>query len=452
MSEYQSTEELDVDEPLGFAERCRPLALNHKFSDCVFFVGPDKIRLYGHRVILSASSPVFHLMLYPSFEEDRGATHSTVEVTIPDEDPDLFRIMLKAIYSDKLHADEDDLPGLANLALKYKLSTLGELCLEQLGEIDITADNVFSMMRIAASLGSSLPEAMDYIQLNSSKVLQSPEIADISHDALKSVLADEHLNCEEIDVYSALERWAIAETKRQNRDESEVKDVVHDLLPLVRFPLMDLAGLASAGNLLPHDHLVQLFIYSALHNEEQREAFHLPYTASKRVPKQGDVERWTLGDETWGVLQLSNGNLTASSTSTDYAVCLGTAVWTTGKHAWQVTLSDLSGWVLLGISAKKSFTDRNTYSDVSVHAWSASNQVYPANTSTGLKWTGSQHVHFLYDADARSLSTHTIEDATQSRTMPNIPQAAYCAHFNIHAATTVHVKPIPVSKYAQAVV
>ena len=60
-----------------------------EFSDVCFLLGPQRERIYGHRVLLSAGSDVFKAMLFGELRESGN------EIVVPDISPSAFLIMMK---------------------------------------------------------------------------------------------------------------------------------------------------------------------------------------------------------------------------------------------------------------------------------------------------------------------------------------------------------------------
>ncbi|KAL0870393.1 hypothetical protein ABMA27_005403 [Loxostege sticticalis] len=93
-------------------------------SDCTIAVS-DGVFVEGHKVILSAASPVLHEKLTKA-----GGDHP--KITVSDVEPDIFQLMLKYIYTDAIDVNEDTVCDLALAAKTYQLPFLLKGCCDYL--------------------------------------------------------------------------------------------------------------------------------------------------------------------------------------------------------------------------------------------------------------------------------------------------------------------------------
>jgi hypothetical protein len=75
------------------------------------------------------------------------------------------------------------------------------------------------------------------------------------------------LAIDEIDLFKGVLRWSVAECKRQGKkDTTETKrDILTDIIPLVRFPVMameDVATFVSPSQMLSPNQLLEVFTYA----------------------------------------------------------------------------------------------------------------------------------------------------------------------------------------------
>lgn len=59
------------------------------WTDCVFLVGPDQVRIAAHKLFLAISSPVFEAMFFG------GMAEGNEPIPTPDVQPEAFRTLLK---------------------------------------------------------------------------------------------------------------------------------------------------------------------------------------------------------------------------------------------------------------------------------------------------------------------------------------------------------------------
>jgi len=128
-------------------------------------------------------------------------------------------------------------------------------------EKSLTVENIGT--KISSSKGEKLNLCLGWIDKSAKKVFESKAVLSFSKETLKSILTRDSLgSIKEIDLFEALIRWGRAKTKE---DTSEaLKATIKDLLPLIRFPLMTSADLASKvvpTSLLTQTQILQLFTY-----------------------------------------------------------------------------------------------------------------------------------------------------------------------------------------------
>lgn len=98
--------------PSSLGSRLGTILTEEKYTDCSFMIGDQ--RIHGHRIILSAGSPVFEAMFYGPFS---AANQVNLPVKIVDISPKIFRAMIKFIYTEKL--DWDNFSNFDLLELYY---------------------------------------------------------------------------------------------------------------------------------------------------------------------------------------------------------------------------------------------------------------------------------------------------------------------------------------------
>lgn len=121
-----------------FVERFNRLRKVNKFSDCSFKV--ENRVLSGHKLILSAASPVFEAMFYSKFSEGSGEfLNATKSIRIIDITHETFDSFLSYIYTGELTLKNDGceinrLMELSYCAQKYLIEDMREQCLKKMTE------------------------------------------------------------------------------------------------------------------------------------------------------------------------------------------------------------------------------------------------------------------------------------------------------------------------------
>ena len=110
-------------------------------SDISFIVTGQVIR--AHKLILSARSPVFAAMFQSDMKE-KGME----EIVIPEIAPDIFRDLLRFIYTDQVQFTESNVPQLLAAANQFLLPSLKSKCEEFIMEY-LTTENCVEMLTLA---------------------------------------------------------------------------------------------------------------------------------------------------------------------------------------------------------------------------------------------------------------------------------------------------------------
>jgi len=276
--------------PLYLAQFVSLLCGKDKMSDVVFIVKKDKDtkeakRFPSHKLILSASSPLFESMLLPAFsdQKDLFSSGKPVEIEIDGVDPTHFYSLLECIYSDKTSVDENNVAILIELARKYQVEKLQVLCADVLGA-DLTIENALTMFCMGSQLND--PEfGLQFIAENIEDILNSEGFLSLPRPQMKVLLSSDYLECDEIAIFNALLKWGEAQIRllKSSRDKkeekteekSELKSYLSDLIPYIRFPTMtmeEIAGQVAPSGYLTEQQLLDIFKFKAMSEDKRDDA------------------------------------------------------------------------------------------------------------------------------------------------------------------------------------
>jgi len=149
-------------------------------------------------------------------------------------------------------------------------------------------------------------------------------------------------------------------------------------------------------------------------------------------------------------ITLSNGNLTARSTASSYAYCLGTTTFSKGQHAWRVTRdSNNNAWIFLGVSRKIGHSD-TSYTQHTVWGLTSGSQQYIAGTASTVTTnftTGPLEV--LLDMDQGFLTVANLSTNTRV-TLTGLPRNSLLTpHFCLNGAQQISILSIPPKEFAK---
>ncbi|KAL5012972.1 hypothetical protein ScPMuIL_011523 [Solemya velum] len=213
---------------------CTQFMLEHEIAcDVTFILGETKQEVRAHKFILISRSPVFSAMFCGSLVETQEP------ITIPDIAPEVFKILLRYMYSDQLSL-LDPREALETLYAAKKYSVAGlisackEFCLEK-----IDVENGCLLLDHADKLDEHafFQTCQTYILENGEKSILSATFCKMSRHCVEKVVEADDLSACELSVWEALVGWAEAECERQGMAITDVniRQAMGDLVYSVRF-------------------------------------------------------------------------------------------------------------------------------------------------------------------------------------------------------------------------
>lgn len=207
-------------------------------SDVTLVVGPECKQFKVHRLILSMRSPVFEdlLLLNP-------ATKGNL-LPLKDDPPWAFHWLLSHIYSDKREIDNIDLAlQILSLADKYMIASAYDTSIRYLQTV-VKRNNVLKIYKYLVHLFSdndSLRGLCKRVFMdNGNAVLMSPDLLDLTPEALTQLFKETLRITSETVIFQALVKWGQAQLKVQRKPltASGLRQEVSQFLPLIRFLTM----------------------------------------------------------------------------------------------------------------------------------------------------------------------------------------------------------------------
>lgn len=225
-------------------ERCTFLFNNDVLSDVKLIVPAvtsaeseskkAKRVIPAHKFILSISSPVFYTM----FNGELPETGNSVEVL--DCEYETLLEFVRFLYSDEVVLSGSNVLQVLYLAKKYMVPSLEDKCREFL-EDNLYPSTVFSVLPFAElhEEKALLDHCWKLIDRQTKVALESAE--SIERSVLEALVERDTLNIKEIDLFTAVSRWATNECGKQGLEAGgKVKRrVLGDrVIKAIRFPLM----------------------------------------------------------------------------------------------------------------------------------------------------------------------------------------------------------------------
>ncbi|XP_076085638.1 BTB/POZ domain-containing protein 2-like [Mytilus galloprovincialis] len=226
--------------------------------DVTFLVGTDQSIIKAHKYMLASRSPVFYTMF-------KGSCPEKGEIIVPDINPEIFKSLLKCIYSDKLEVTLEKISEALYVAEKYMVSTMKPECTKLLSSCAETS-NAPVVFNIASHFHLQPLKAISllHIQNNAVECLTVPNAVKISKENIEAILKLDSMSCSETTKCRFLIMWAGHQCEVQGKTVSgeNMRKLIGAMLYLVNFPFLNKEYFAKEiahSGLLTSEEVVSVF-------------------------------------------------------------------------------------------------------------------------------------------------------------------------------------------------
>ncbi|KAL5018894.1 hypothetical protein ScPMuIL_004616 [Solemya velum] len=212
---------------------CTQYMLEHEIAcDVTFLLGETKEQVRAHKVFMISRSPVFSAMFCGPLAETQDL------IPIPDIEPEVFRILLRYMYTDQAGLEANNVTSILYAAKKYSVTGLSKACRQYLSD-NIDVDNACAILHTANTSEEEVlfQKCFSYILERGEKCLQSTSFCEMNRQCVEKVIEADDLQACELYVWEALVRWAEVECERQGvaTNDENLRQAMGDLVYLVRF-------------------------------------------------------------------------------------------------------------------------------------------------------------------------------------------------------------------------
>ena len=215
---------------------------NELFSDVKFVArgangeSESKQVIPAHKFVLSIGSPVFEAMFYG------GLAETTDSIELPDCEYESLLELFRYIYSDEVNLSGSNLMGVLYLAKKYMVPSLAGKCADYLQD-NLDPWNVFDILPQAQKYEEEklVEQCWEVIDEQTEEALKSDGFATIERSLLETIVARGTLNIQEIELFKAVNLWAIKRCEEQglSTDGGEKRRILGErIVKGIRFPVM----------------------------------------------------------------------------------------------------------------------------------------------------------------------------------------------------------------------
>jgi hypothetical protein len=153
-------------------------------------------------------------------------------------------------------------------------------------EKNLDVDNVCTMFENAPKTLGDEKFGLAFIEKNGQEVVQSRSFRNLSASRLLTIVKSNRLDVVEDELWTAVAEWAQAECKRNGFDypkPDHLKNVLSEVIPHIRFPLMKMATLSEVNSLgvLAPEQMLKLFTW-VNSSEQDRDSKQMEWNCQPR--------------------------------------------------------------------------------------------------------------------------------------------------------------------------
>jgi len=247
-------------EPIPTLSKLALPALNNvQMSDVIFHVGPNKVPVYAHSIILSLQSEYFKALLYgpwASAISKRGDHY----IPLPEDDPEIFKRLVGFMYGEEITMPAQELFDVTLASRKYQIQALESECVRHLVRL-LDTENACSLLSFAVrcNLSQLEEEAIELICRNGDEVLlNTRHLSCLDEECLSLILErDEICIDNELKLFEALIKWAHTR-QEDNNTEMDISDthIGHKKM-LVEDPAVIYQSISNMLNLIRFEQITK---------------------------------------------------------------------------------------------------------------------------------------------------------------------------------------------------
>ena len=196
-----------------------------------------KMTIPAHKVVLSMCSPVFFAMFCGELAETSDS------IDLPDCEYEGVLEMLRYMYSGEAKLNENNVMQVLYVAKKYIVKSLADECIQFL-QRNLNPENVFCLLSHAEQYDERVlvDQCWEVIDRETEEAMKSEGFLTIDKPLLEEIVKRETLTISEVDVFKAVDLWAIKECERQELipDGSIKRRILGEaIVEQIRFPVME---------------------------------------------------------------------------------------------------------------------------------------------------------------------------------------------------------------------
>ncbi|XP_049299202.1 uncharacterized protein LOC125771986 isoform X4 [Anopheles funestus] len=195
----------------SLSSRIEQLVNNEFMSDVTFIVGPEKQRIFAHRLHLVTVSEYFYTMFYGNFAEAE-----LNEIELLEEDPERFLTILRIIYGAQVEINDKNILGIYS---RMKMYLLPKECYKPLikfiSDQIVDKDTAMKIFRLNNYYEFACVDALciPYIQNNPLYYFRKDDFSKIEEEIMRKIVCLQQINCTDEQLLFALETCEFTHNK-----------------------------------------------------------------------------------------------------------------------------------------------------------------------------------------------------------------------------------------------
>ncbi|EXX64022.1 uncharacterized protein OCT59_014147 [Rhizophagus irregularis] len=250
---------------------------DEEYYDITIEVGNDPyIKIFrAHIVILNYRSPYLKRILSTNKKKNDGTlTH----VKLSNVSPEIFQVILRYIYGGRIPLEECDTSDIIKILDAANILSLQELIIYlQSFLIENKTkwmEENFDLIYRTSFENNTFLELQKYctdlISKEPAKIFKSPNISSIPEKLLISIIQNDYLQMNEVQIWDQLIKWGLAQhpelpsdfTNYSKNDFKTLKNTIQQCIPFIRF--YNLSSKEFTDNVLPYRKLLPKELYEDL--------------------------------------------------------------------------------------------------------------------------------------------------------------------------------------------
>uniref|UniRef100_A0A3Q3IM29 BTB domain-containing protein n=1 Tax=Monopterus albus TaxID=43700 RepID=A0A3Q3IM29_MONAL len=227
---------------------------NEKLVDCVLKIKDKEFPC--HRLVLCACSSYFRSIFLSDLEESKKG-----EIVLEDVEPGVMGLVLKYLYTSKIHVTEQNVQDIFAVANMYQIPSIFTVCVSFLQK-RLSLSNCLAIFRLGLMLDCPrlAISARNYACERFQFISRDEDFYQLLPSELAAILANDNLNVEtEEAVFETLMNWVSRDTESR---EKELPVEKHKLISSLSTQIpKNHAGLVTKEN--------QIFVAGGLFYDEQ---------------------------------------------------------------------------------------------------------------------------------------------------------------------------------------